>query len=146
MKAARIALAGLAISLLQGCSSWFRSDPEGDMVDVVDIAEARDTRVLIPRIAALRLDPIPGGAILVATGLAPTQGWYDGTLAPANRGEAVGGILTFEFRAMAPADGAPVGTERSREVVVGHYITDIRLAATRQIAVVGEANTGTIRP
>lgn len=100
----------------------------------------RDPRPLIQQITDLRLERVPGGAIINATGLAARQGYFDAALVPLNQGTPVGGVLGYQFRVQPPVVATPVGTPRSREVIVGLFVTDQTLASVRSIRVSGAAN------
>ena len=146
----RHVLAGLASALiLGGCGiqdtrlnpfNWFGSDEESETVDEVAIPVDTDTRPLMPVVTSLVIERTPGGAIVRATGLPPEQGWYDAALVSETRGEPVAGLLTFAFRARPPITPTRVSTEQSREIVVGRFVSDITLANTREIRVVGAEN------
>ncbi len=117
--------------------NWFsRSEPAA-----ADTANpAADPRPLVAEVTALRLERVPGGAIVHATGIAPRQGFYDGALVALNRGLPVDGLLAFQFRAAPPFDATRAGPARSREIIVGLFVSDQTLAAVRRIQVSGAAN------
>ena len=147
--------------LLAGCGqsrlnplNWF-----GRSQEVVGDTQARDNspkNPLIPKKSALarkdpiyrgqlvavirqiKIEPVPGGAILRATGLADRQGQWDVKLQPLNDGVAEAGKLSFDMLAVPSSD--TVGTERSRLLTVATYLTDQDLAGVRQIEVLGAQN------
>ncbi len=142
--------AGLVATLVvAGCGTrlnpmnWFGSSEE-------TIAAAPDEFVIDPRglvtqVTSLRVERMQGGAIIHAIGLPPTQGYWDAELVPLNN-EAPDDnrTLTYEFRLADPAYPRPVSTERSREVVVGHFISDFGLRGVRRITVVGAENSRSV--
>lgn len=101
---------------------------------------AADPRPLVTQVTALRLERVPGGAIIHATGLAARQGYYGGALVPLNRGMPVDGLLAYQFRVKPPIEATRSGPARSREIIVGLFVSDQTLAGVRQIQVSGETN------
>jgi hypothetical protein len=108
--------------------------PEGRRVQVVD------GRVLIDTIADMSVDRNPGGAILRATGVAATQGFYNAQLVLRS---AENGVLTYDFRVEAPAGFEAIGTEASRRITAAVALDDARLAGVRRIVVQGARNART---
>ncbi|MGI1661415.1 hypothetical protein ACRDNQ_04165 [Palleronia sp. KMU-117] len=156
-----IAVAGMVV-LLSGCSSgwsesnlnpmtWVgRSDTPESLVPVEQQLFV-DARPLMTELTALSVDPTPGGVILRATGIPPTQGYWDGELVVENANPApVNGVLSFQFRILPPPAGTPaaatVGGTRSREVVVGKFISRQELAGVTTLRVVAERNERSVRP
>ncbi|MFD2172535.1 hypothetical protein [Rhodobacter lacus] len=142
----------LASSLvLTGCGwmnpfNWFRHqevtqtlEPKGGYPDIED-----DTRELIADVVALEVRPSQGGAIVAATGLPPTQGWWGTALLPENDDEPVDGEMRYRFVAVWPEPGsavaARVGPASSREVTATAFIDNVKLARVKKIVVIG-ANT-----
>ncbi|MAQ82521.1 MAG: hypothetical protein CMH12_04740 [Maritimibacter sp.] len=105
----------------------------------------QDPRALIGDVTELRLEKIPGGAIVRATGVATRQGYYDGELVPANNGMVVDGVLAFHFRVSPPLTATRVSTVRSREIIVGQFLSDQTLAQVRAIQVNGANNALVVR-
>lgn len=139
----------VALSAAAGCSTisesrlnpfnWFGSSREVASSAVVDTS---DPRPLIAEVTTLAVERTPGGAIIRATGLPPTQGYFDGDLVPVGDG-AADGVLAFDFRAFPPLTARPVSTPQSREIVTGLFLTDQELAGVRQIRVNGAQNART---
>ncbi|MDJ1015104.1 MAG: hypothetical protein QNJ35_01230 [Paracoccaceae bacterium] len=126
--------------------NWFRSGPEVETLQTVEILNQTDARPLVEQVTSLEVERTPGGAIIRASGLPPSQGWYDAELVPENRdAEPVGGILSFTLRAVPPADPRRVSTVQSRELVVGRFVSEITLASTREIRVIASRNIRTSR-
>ena len=106
---------------------------------------AADPRPLIAQIVELRVEQVPGGAIVRATGLPSRQGYYDAALVPLNDEKPVDGVLSYQFRVSAPFQPTRVGTPQSREVLVGRYVSTQTLDGVRQIRVSGSANALAVR-
>ncbi|PHQ80247.1 MAG: hypothetical protein COB65_11530, partial [Thalassobium sp.] len=68
--------------------------PEGRRAQVVE------GRELVQSVTAMRIDRTPGGAIVHATGLAATQGYFNAQLVLAG---IENGVMTLDFRAEVPA-------------------------------------------
>jgi len=162
----------IATLLLTGCGNsrlnpfnWFgraQSEP-------VDAAEAEEINPLIPAqtgilsssrrarnadpdtdpiatVQALRVERVPGGAILRATAVDSRQGAYGVKLVPENDDELpIDGVLTYSLERQLPQEQRPVGPEQTREVIVARAVTDQQLAGVRTIRVVAEQNVMTVR-
>ena len=87
----------------------------------------------------------PGGAIVRATGLPPTQGWWDASLVAENSGLPVDGVLTYRFVVDQPREATRVSTQQSREVTAAAYLSDIKLEGISQIVVLGAENSQSSR-
>ena len=93
------------------------------------------------QVTDLRIERIPGGAIIRATGLAARQGIYEVRLTPATEDETpVDGVLTYRLEGMRPGYATPVGTKPTREVVAARKVTDQTLQGVRSIRVEGVSN------
>ncbi len=121
--------------------NWFK--PSSPRETIVLPAERGDPRPLVEAVLTMTVEPIPGGAIVRATGQTPTQGWWAAELVPLPVDE--NGVLVYEFRLLPPIERADVNTPRSREVEVAIYISDIRLEAVREIVVQGAGNARSAR-
>ena len=97
-----------------------------------------DPRPLVDRIAALSVEPVPGGAVIRVVGLPPRQGWYGAELVPVPRGDD--DVLAFQLRALPPDEPTRVSTPRSRQLVVARNVTDQELQGVRRIRVDGLEN------
>lgn len=94
----------------------------------------------------LKVERVPGGAIIRATGLAARQGIYSVQLTPENEEElAVDGVLTYRLEGVRPSRPTPVGTQPTREVVAARKVTDQQLRGVRQIRVEGQQNARIVR-
>jgi len=93
------------------------------------------------QITDLTVEPVPGGAIIRATGLAARQGIYSVRLTPANEEELpVNGVLTYRLEGVRPDRSTRQGTQPTREVIAGRRLTEQDLRGVREIRVEGESN------
>lgn len=150
----KILVGVLILSTVVGCArvsesrlnpmNWFGKSEKAEVV-VNTAAVASDPRPLMSQVTGLRVEPVSGGAIIRATGLPPSQGYYDGELLPLFDGEPQDGVLSYEFRANEPIERTRVGPTASREIIVGRYISEQSLAGIRQIRVSGASNALSVR-
>lgn len=140
-----LALPLLALSLA-GCG-WFGGsqyaktlEPEGGY-----IKPQEDGRVPVAEVTNVTVEQSLSGAIVRATGLPPTQGWWAARLVAENDGHPVDGVMTYRFLlAPPPADSADahrVMTPTSREVTAAAFIRGPRLAGVHQVVVIGAQNS-----
>lgn len=143
----RVVLALGAAFLVTGCGAvrdsrlnpfnWFGGTRRRQRV--ADTAEvARDQRLLVSDVTKLSVDPYSSGAIVRATGIAPTQGWWDAELVARPIDE--NGVLVYDFRVFPPLTDTPSGTPRSREITVASSLSNVRLEQVREIVVQGANN------
>lgn len=99
-----------------------------------------DNRPFVTSITALSVDRSPTGAIVRATAIAPTQGFFNAELV---FGGVENGVLLLNFRAQAPQVPDVPGTPRSREINAGYVIDAAQLAGIRSIRVQGATNART---
>ena len=142
--------------MLSGCArlaesrlnpmNWFgrsapvvNTTPAGELRPLVPAGAgvAAVARVAIDQIVELQLEPTRSGAILRATGLAATQGFYNAELVLA-AGE--NGNVVYDFRVMAPAGFEAIGTEASRRITVALELSAAELAGIRSVTVRGVQN------
>lgn len=151
MPVARPLLIAVLCTALSGCGgirdsklnpfNWFkRSEPRET---IVLAGEQTDPRSLVESVLTMSVEPIPGGAIVRATGLTPTQGWWAAELVPLPLDEK--GVQVYEFRLLPPIKKTDVNSPRSREVEVAIYISDYKLEAVREIVVQGAGNARSAR-
>ncbi|MFV2052968.1 hypothetical protein [Aliiroseovarius sp. YM-037] len=145
MKTPIIALS-IAALLLSACGSrlnpfnWFGRGQQEETLTVGADGEAapRDARPLVSQVIDLQIDRTPGGAIIRAVGLPPTQGFFNAELIAENRERPdENGVLTYSFRLAEPFDFQRVSTQQSREVVVAREVSNIKLQGVRSIRVLG---------
>lgn len=121
--------------------NWFGGDNEETLAPV-DVAETRDPRPLVADITSLVVEKTPGGAIIRATALPGTQGWFAPELVSATGdGKPVEGVLSYGFRAAPPERATRVSSVRSRELSAAVYVTDLTLVNVRVIQVTGARNS-----
>lgn len=142
--------------MLSGCAklatsrlnplNWFgpsapvaNTTADGQLRPLVTVAEAVvvDTRVLIDQIVEMQVEPTSSGAILRATGLAATQGFYNAELVLVGSAD---GDVVYDFRVMAPAGFEAIGTEASRRITVALELSAAHLAGNRSVTVRGVQN------
>ncbi len=116
--------------------NWFKRSEARGMVDVT--ADAADPRPLVETVLDLVVEPIPGGAIVRARGLPPTQGWWDAELVLKPSEDP--GQLVYEFRIMQPPEAHDVNVPRSRELDVAIYVSDVKLEFVNEVIVQGATN------
>jgi hypothetical protein len=146
----RLVVLGLGLALA-GCGglrdsrlnpfNWFkRSEPRET---IVLPGEKTDPRGLVETVLSMAVEPIPGGAVVRARGLTPTQGWWNAELVARDLDQD--GVLVFEFRLLPPAGRTDVNTQQSREIDVAIYVSDIKLQDVREIVVQGATNARSAR-
>lgn len=121
--------------------NWFGKSEETEKLALPE--RPADARALVETVLTLNVEDIPGGAIVRATGLTPTQGWWQAELVPLPVDEK--GRLVLEFRIFPPIDDTAVNTPQSREVTVALYLSNIKLAALTEIVVQGQTNARAAR-
>lgn len=123
--------------------NWFgRAEPAQAVP--LPVSTSRDDRSLSGQITELRMEPMPGGAILRATAVMPSQGWWEAELVPVEK-EPVDGKMVYEFRSYAPIKAAGVSTPRSRSITAAVFLSDIKLARINSVTVQTEVNGLTTR-
>lgn len=101
-----------------------------------------DNRTLIASVSSMSIDRTTTGAIVRATGVAPTQGFFNAQLV--SRG-INNGVLTLEFRAQAPANFGADGSTRSRQISAAYVMDMSELAAVRSVRVEAATNARVAR-
>lgn len=141
----RVILALAIVTGLAACGSrlnpvnWFGGDRETRVAAAetgTPVGDA-DERQLVAEVIDLSVEPVPQGAIVRATGLPPTQGFWEADLVEVERGE---GAIVFEFRVFPPPRPTRAGTPQSREVVTGTALSNFDLQGIRTITVIGAQN------
>jgi hypothetical protein len=121
--------------------NWFGGSEETVAVSA-PTAELADQRALVAQVTGLTLDRMPGGVIVRATGLPPTQGFWEAELVARPIED---GAITYDFRVFPPVTPKASSTPQSREIVVATYLSNIKLETIRQITVQGASNARTSR-
>lgn len=140
----RSLLAALIVTTaLVGCSrlnpgTWLNSGADSPRPEGVAAAEpTEETRVLVDRVSAVAVDRTAGGAIIRATGITPTQGFYQPGLVAL---PVQDGTLTLEFRVAAPEGQPPVGPEHMREIIAAAAVSADTMRQVSRIVVRGASN------
>ena len=141
---------GLAVALA-GCGkvrdsklnpfNWFRKSKPRETI-VLPGAET-DPRPLVDTVLSMQVEPIPGGAVVRARGVTPTQGWWNAELVKRDVEEE--GVLVYEFRLQSPPNRTDVSTQQSREIDVAIYLSDVKLQNVHEIVVQGAKNARSAR-
>lgn len=121
--------------------NWFGKSQAREVIVLPE--KGADARPLVEDVVSMTVEPMPGGAIVRARGLTPTQGWWKAELVPLPLDE--NGVLVYEFRLIPPLEKTDVNTPRSREVDVAIFISDFKLDAVREIVVQGANNARSAR-
>ncbi len=121
--------------------NWFGGSEE-TVVAYTPEGKPADPRALVSQVIDMQLEKMPGGVIIRATGLPPTQGYWEAELVaqPVEDGKIV-----YDFRVFPPIAPADVSTQQSREVTVAAFLSNIKLESIRQITVQGASNARTSR-
>ncbi|MEM9394536.1 MAG: hypothetical protein AAGA38_11800 [Pseudomonadota bacterium] len=138
----------MRVAILLGCVLAIAAcggEPEIERLEPVPETADFDPRDLITSVTSTRRDRLPGGVIVTATGLPPSQGWWAAELVPLDE-ETDSNTLAFEFRIARPRDAEPPGTTQSREVVVALFLSDQRLDGINEVVIVGAQNRRSLRP
>lgn len=149
----RLTAALAVLALVAGCASvrdsrinplnWFGRSAETRAAAPVGRAAPTDPREPVAQVIAMAVEPRPGGAILRATGLPPTQGHWDAALVPDPPAEG-STELVYRFLVQPPPVPRPAGTPVSREITVAVFLSDFRLEGIRRITVAGAGNARTV--
>ncbi len=127
--------------------NWFGRSTETRLVDPADrkplvpVGKRTATiegRALIAQIESLQVDRTPGGAIVTATGIAGSQGFFNAQLV---RAGIDNGVLVYDFRVESPPGFEVTGTVSSRRISVADMLTSAELAGIRGIQVRGATNS-----
>lgn len=147
----------IATLVLAGCGTvresrlnpfnWFGRSVESTQTVAEGAVPGRpdDGRILVAQVTDMEVARQPGGAIIRASGLPPTQGWWNTDLVAENGGEPVDGVLTYRFVIAEPVKPNRVSTPQSRELTAATYVSDVKLAAVSSIVVVGAENSRSSR-
>lgn len=123
---------------------WLSQEEPVERLSEVDIAPLIEDRPLVQSVDALVSERLPGGIIIRATGLPPSQGWFDAQLVREVSAATGTGVIVYSFRARPPEEKTRVSTKQSRELVAGAYLSDIELAGITSIRVLSASNARTV--
>ena len=93
-----------------------------------------DARVLIETLSSASLDPSASGAILRATGVAASQGFFNAELVLV---DVTNGVLTYDFRVERPTGYEAIGPAASRQITVATLIDAAVLRGIKAVVVRG---------
>lgn len=123
--------------------NWFGGSEEVEVAaEVSPEAEALRDDPLLPRVLELEAAPHPGGVILTAKGLAPTQGYHSAELVLVSQDS---GDMVFELRANAPLTTQPEGAQPTRELLVGVFLSQQTMGNANRIVVIAGENRRSVR-
>lgn len=123
--------------------NWFGRSERVETVTVAPELATEDGRQLVADVTSLVIERNPGGAIVRATGLPPTQGFWEAELVSVPTEDE--GVALYEFRVFPPPAPKAVSTPQSREITVATYLSDIELEQVRQIVVQGASGARSAR-
>ena len=123
--------------------NWFGRSERVETVAIAPEAATADGRQLVADVTALVIERNAGGAIIRATGLPPTQGFWEAELVSVPTEDE--GVALYEFRVFPPPAPKPVSTVQSREITVATYLSDIKLDGIREVTVQGANNARSAR-
>ncbi|SLN46350.1 hypothetical protein AQS8620_01914 [Aquimixticola soesokkakensis] len=154
-----------AASLLAGCASvrdsrfnprnWVDSTPDvvtsdSGAIVLPTLAPRKgyvafvDTRPLIAQMTGLSLQRTQTGAILVASGRVPTQGYYDAELVEIDEG--LPNRLTYAFRIRPPSTAMPATSAAQSALNVAVTLSNAQLLQATEIVVQAGNVTRSLRP
>jgi hypothetical protein len=124
-------------------SNWFNGRQADAVVPVATEFQA-DPRPLVDRLLSMQIESHSSGVIVRATGLPPTQGYWNAELVALPLD--ADGKLVLEFHLVPPGPGAPAINQRSREITVAYDVTAFQLANISRIEVRSASNSMTKTP
>jgi hypothetical protein len=131
-----------ALMLLSACGTrlnpfnWFGRSQPVETVAVVD--PKADPRALIETVESMSVESYSGGAIVRATGITPSQGYWDAELVEVP--DQPDGQLLLEFRVFPPVTPTQANTPRSREITAAITLSPAKLEYISKITVQGASN------
>lgn len=118
--------------------NWFGQDEEVQATPPT-VVHVADRRPLVDQIVSVRMERVPGGAILHAVGLPPYQGYW-GTALMEDAARSTPARRIFLFRIVPPRQAVRVSTPQSREVSAARFLSDQALEGVREVQVLGALN------
>ena len=108
---------------------------------------ADDLATPIDQIVGLAVEPVQGGVIVRATGLDRYSTSYNALLRPSNAEEVPQeGVLVYSFNRLVPEGARVGGTEATRQITVGRFVSTQTLRNVRSIRVDAAQNARSVRP
>jgi hypothetical protein len=142
-----LVVAGLVLS---GCGrlgesrlnpmNWFGSSRE-EAPDLGPTELAVDNRPLVAQITDLTIERTSSGAIVRATAMTPTPGWWDPALVAENFGRATDGVLTLRFVAAPPREAVTAPSNSARQLIAVYPVSEALLETLSAIVVTGQENS-----
>ena len=123
-----------------GRSTAVAAQPDGTIRPLIPSARTTvvvDNRMLVSVITSMAIERTVSGAIIRASGITPTQGYFNAQLVPVAQES---GVLVYEFRVEAPAGFEAVGSEASRTITVARVLSADELAGVQAVRVQGAQN------
>lgn len=99
---------------------------------------------LVDEVTDLVVERTPTGAIVHVTGLPNREGAFDVRLLRVNQDGPVDGVLEYTLNAVQPTQ-TPVGTQRTRSVKAGVFVSNDLLEKVSEIRVTAERNIRSTR-
>lgn len=99
---------------------------------------------LVDEVTSLIVEPLPTGAVVRVIGLPQREGAFDVRLLPVNEDGPVNGVMEYTLNAYQPLQTA-VGTERTRQVQAGAFLSNADLEEINEIRVRAELNIRSTR-
>ena len=152
MTSRRSILMGLMATGLSGCDALpsiggSQSEPPSDSTGGEHQHPNEDIRPRVAEITSLAVEYVTGGAIVLATALPTTQGWFKPELVnDAPDGKPVDGVLSYSFRAVPPRETQLQSTQQSRVLTAALFVPDAGLGGVRRIQVNGVMNSRSVQP
>jgi hypothetical protein len=125
--------------------TWFSDESVETLAPSSGWQTEVDRRALVPVVSEMQVHRVPEGAIVRASGVTATQGWWDAQLRPVNDAEPLDGALIYEFVVAAPRRATGTGGDASRTVTAGVKLSNYDLAGVRRIVVRGAQNARSVR-
>lgn len=120
--------------------NWFGGERE-QRIRVTETAVEADPRPLVAEVTGLAIEPTTSGAILTATALTETTGYWEADLILVEQAE---GVAVYEFRAAPPPSGAIAGAAPTRTLVAAVELGRGDLQGLRSITVIARTNRRTV--
>lgn len=102
-----------------------------------------DARPYVAQVTALTIERTTSGAIIHATGITPTVGYWDAELIETPATEP--GVVTYQFRMSPPYLPRELGTPEQRTVHVAATLSNLALETVRTVRVQSATNTMSVR-